>query len=65
MTAKRTLYVKPTSNGELTSKWGFPVHFHGDLFARCNEQGNVLWDKTLIYTSKELIEHGKVKILTE
>ncbi|OFX56302.1 MAG: hypothetical protein A2066_12935 [Bacteroidetes bacterium GWB2_41_8] len=61
--AKKTLNVKPTTNSELSGKWGFNPSLRGKLFIRCNSNGIVNWEKASVYNADELIDREKVNII--
>ena len=60
----KTLNVIKTTREEVTQKWDMPIpiHFRNPLYARSNAKGEVNWEKTAIYTQKEINAHGKVEI---
>lgn len=59
----KTLNVKPTTNAELSGRWGFNASLKGKLFVRCNSKGIINWEKALVYNADELIDREKVNII--
>jgi hypothetical protein len=58
----RAMTVMKTSYDELTEEWGKePVIFNRtqELFIRCNNKGEVNWDKAPVYTWPEIVEQKK------
>lgn len=59
----KKLHVKRTSAKELTEN-GWPVIglANHSLYVRCDRDGKVKWDKTLLYKAEELIGRDNVVI---
>lgn len=62
--AKQLNLIK-TNNEQISKEWGFQVYFRGELFARCNAEGIVNWEKTVIYNSTQLVGRDSVTILKQ
>lgn len=62
-----TLYVKRIPFFKLQEKWKTVVTLKfivsNKVYVRCNVDGVINWDKTLVYTPDELIMKNNVKIL--
>jgi hypothetical protein len=60
----KTLNVIKTTREELSEKWQIPLPtaYRNPLYARANAKGEVNWEKTAIYTQKEIDLRDKVVI---
>lgn len=58
----RTLFVKQTTLVEIEINWGFTIHLKEPLYVKCNAKGFINWDKTAVYTHRELIERNNIII---
>jgi len=66
MTMKaRTLYVLRVTKQALSKKWGMPIpEKHSEiLYVRCNVNGEVDWDSTLMYELDHLERRGNYQVL--
>lgn len=61
----RKLYVTQTTLTELkTNGWSiYGLHIVHQHYVRCNKTGTVNWDKTLLYTARELMKRGNVHVI--
>jgi hypothetical protein len=59
----KTLNVKKVDSSEISGMWNLPVNIEGELYVRCNAQGEIDWEKTSIYRASELIIRNNVVIL--
>ena len=54
----KLIYVTRTSNAQL-SEHNLWASYKGSIYVACDSKGVVNWDKTFVYTLKELLERGK------
>jgi len=61
----KTLHVIRFTREEVGKEWGLelPTRDKGDVYARCNKDGIVNWDSTLVYEAHELVGRDNVKLI--
>ncbi len=64
----KTLHVRAVTSEQISKGWGIDrlpmcITPGQQSYARCNVNGTINWEKTCIYTQKEIEAKPKVKIL--
>lgn len=60
----RTLFVKKVTGVLINVKWGVNSNIPNEIYyARCNKEGIINWDKTLIYKAHQLVGRDKVRVM--
>lgn len=59
----KTLYVKRTTNYQLSKEWSINSTLKGELYIQCTINGSINFQTNSIYSLDQLLKRGSVKII--